>query len=135
AASALVGASASRADDEIRRLRADLRVAFADLAAAQVREHELTADRDRLRDVAELLAKREAAGDAAGFDRLRAEREVLDIDTDRALAASDRARAQATVASFFSDATDPTRLVAVVASRAPVTPPSVDALLGLAETA
>ena len=135
AASAMVGASASRADDEIRRLRADLRVAFADLAAAQVREHELTAARDRLRDVAELLAKREAAGDAAGFDRLRADREVLDIDTDRALAASDRARAQATVASFFSDATDPTRLVAVVASRAPVTPPSVDALLERAETA
>jgi cobalt-zinc-cadmium efflux system outer membrane protein len=135
AASALVGASSSRADDEIRRLRADLRVSFADLVAAQIREQELTAARDRLRDLAELLAKREAAGDAAGFDRLRAEREVLDIDTDRALAASDRARAQATVASFFSDATDPTRLVAVVASRAPVTPPSVDALLGLAETA
>jgi cobalt-zinc-cadmium efflux system outer membrane protein len=134
AASALVGASASRADDEIRRLRADLRVAFADLAAAQVREDELTAARDRLRDVAELLAKREAAGDAAGFDRLRAEREVLDIDTDRALAATDRARAQATLASFFSGPTDPTRLVAVVASRAPVTPPSVDALLEQAET-
>jgi len=134
AASALVGASASRADDEIRRLRADLRVVFADLAAAQVREDELTAARDRLRDVAELLAKREAAGDAAGFDRLRAEREVLDIDTDRALAATDRARAQATLASFFSGPTDPTRLVAVVASRAPVTPPSVDALLEQAET-
>jgi outer membrane protein, heavy metal efflux system len=134
AASALVGASASRADDEIRRLRADLRVAFADLAAAQVREHELTAARDRLRDIAELLAKREAAGDAAGFDRLRAEREVLDIDTDRALAAADRARAQAILASFFFDATDPTRLVAVVGLRTAVTPPSVDALLEQAET-
>jgi outer membrane protein, heavy metal efflux system len=134
AAAALVGASASRADDEIRRLRADLRVAFADLAAAQVREHELTAARDRLRDIAELLAKREAAGDAAGFDRLRAEREVLDIDTDRALAAADRARAQAILASFFFDATDPTRLVAVVGLRTAVTPPSVDALLEQAET-
>jgi len=134
AASALVGASTSRADDEIRRLRADLRVAFADLAAAQVREHELTAARDRLRDIAELLAKREAAGDAAGFDRLRAEREVLDIDTDRALAAADRARAQAILASFFFDATDPTRLVAVVGLRTAVTPPSVDALLEQAET-
>src|SRR4029453_2785992 len=103
AASALVGASASRADDEIRRLRADLRVVFADLAAAQVREDELTAARDRLRDVAELLAKREAAGDAAGFDRLRAEREGLDIGTDRALAATHPGRAQATLASFFSD--------------------------------
>ena len=33
AASALVSASSSRVDDELRRLRADLRVAFADLVA------------------------------------------------------------------------------------------------------
>ena len=39
--------------------------------------------RDRLRELAPMLARREAAGDAAGFDRLRAEREVLDVDSDR----------------------------------------------------
>ncbi len=83
-----------RADDELRRARADLRLAFAQLVAAQVRERELTAARDRLRGLADVLAKREAAGDAAGFDRLRAEREVLDIDADRAAAATDRARAR-----------------------------------------
>ena len=76
-------------------LRADLRLAFAQLVAAQVRERELTAARDRLRELADVLAKREAAGDAAGFDRLRAEREVLDVDADRAAAATERARAQA----------------------------------------
>src|SRR5262249_49076888 len=42
AASALVDATTSRADDELRRLRADLRLAFADLLAAQTRERELT---------------------------------------------------------------------------------------------
>src|SRR4026208_1602539 len=63
--------------------------------------------RERLQGVAEVLAKREAAGDAAGFDRLRAEREVLDLEADRAIASTERARAQATLASFFSGAIDP----------------------------
>ncbi len=84
AATALVEASSSRADDEMRRARADLRVAFAQLMTAQARERELTGARDRLRALADVLAKREAAGDAAGFDRLRAEREVFDVDADRA---------------------------------------------------
>ena len=112
AASALADASASRADEEVRRVRADLRVVFAQLVAAQVRERELTGARDRLRELVDILTKREAAGDAAGFDRLRAEREVLDLDADRAAAATDRARAQAMLAGFFIEPIDPSRLVA-----------------------
>src|SRR5436190_1411413 len=113
AASAIVDATNSRADDALRRARGDLRLAFAQLVAAQTRERELTTARDRLADVAGVLAKREAAGDAAGFDRLRAEREVVDVDADRASAAVDRARAQAAVAAFFGDPIDSSRLVAV----------------------
>lgn len=136
AASALVNASSSRSDDEVRRLRADLRLAFADLVAAQTRERELTAARDRLRDLADVLTRREAAGDAAGFDRLRAEREVLDIDTDRVVAATERARAQAALASFFADRSDPARLVAVGRSTpaAALALPPLDALLEQAES-
>ena len=107
AASAIVEAATSRADEEIRGPRADLRLAFAELVAAQTRERELTAARDRLRELADVLAKREAAGDAAGFDRLRAEREVLEIEADRATAATERARAQATLAGFFIGPVDP----------------------------
>src|SRR6266508_4096698 len=99
AASALVDANANRADEALRRARADLRLAFAQLMSAQLRERELTSARDRLRGLADVLAKREAAGDAAGFDRLRAEREVLDIEADHALAATERTRAQATIVS------------------------------------
>src|SRR5262245_26405170 len=84
AASALVEAASARSDDALRRARADLRVAYAQLVAAQIRERTLIASRDRLRELAEILAKREAAGDAAGFDRLRAEREVSDIEIGRA---------------------------------------------------
>jgi cobalt-zinc-cadmium efflux system outer membrane protein len=133
-ASATAAATSSRADDEIRRLRADLRLAFADLVAAQTRERQLTTARDRLGALADVLAKREAAGDAAGFDRLRAEREVLDIDTDRALAATDRARAQAIITSFFVDVSDPAQIVAVTVPAAPAVVPALDALLEQAES-
>lgn len=134
AASSMVGASSSRADDDIRRLRADLRLAFADLVAAQTRERQATTARDRLRELADVLAKRESAGDAAGFDRLRAEREVLDVDADRALAATDRRRAQAMLGSFFADVSDPARIVAVAQPLTPVDVPPLDALVETAES-
>ncbi|MEP7310876.1 MAG: TolC family protein [Acidobacteriota bacterium] len=135
AASALVDASAHRSDDDVRRLRADLRLAFADLVAAQTREHELAAAGDRLRGLADVLAKREAAGDAAGFDRLRAERETLEIDADRAAVEIDRARAQGILAGFFADLPEPSRLIAAGISNAPVAVPPVEALVESAEAA
>jgi cobalt-zinc-cadmium efflux system outer membrane protein len=133
AASALVSASSSRADDDMRRLRADVRLAFASLLAAQVREQELAAARDRLHELADLLAKREAAGDAAGFDRLRAEREVLDLDADRALATAERARAQALLAAYFPDMADPSRLVAIGGPATAMPLPPLEGLLERAQ--
>jgi cobalt-zinc-cadmium efflux system outer membrane protein len=133
AAGALVAASSSRADDELRRTRADARVAFAQLLAAQARERELARARDALLALVDILAKREAAGDAAGFDRLRAEREAIDLDADRALAASDRARAQATLASFFEGPIDSGWIVAVEAAASGAPVPPIEALVERAE--
>jgi outer membrane protein, heavy metal efflux system len=90
AASALVVASERRAEEDIRQVRAALRSAYADLVSAQVREAEIAAARDRMRGLAEILARREAAGEAAGYDRLRAEREVMDLEADGAAARADR---------------------------------------------
>jgi cobalt-zinc-cadmium efflux system outer membrane protein len=134
AASAMVDASTGRADDAVRRARADLRLAFAQLLGAQSRERELAAALGRLRGVADVLAKREAAGDAAGFDRLRADREVVEIDTDRSLAASDRARAQAALAGFFAQPGDVSAFVAAPgpASTSPI--PALEELLRRAES-
>jgi cobalt-zinc-cadmium efflux system outer membrane protein len=112
-AEASVAAISNRVSDDRRRLEADLRLTFADLLSAQVRERELTATGDRLKNLADVLAQREAAGDTAGFDRLRAQRELLDVETDLALAATDRARAQAALASFLANVSDPAQLVAV----------------------
>jgi len=133
-ASAMVAATSSRADDDVRRLRADMRQAFADLVAAQTRERDLTAARDRLRGLADILAKRETEGDAAGFDRLRAEREVLDLEADLAIAATDRARAQALLASFLSGETREASIVATAPPPIRTEVPALDALLEQAES-
>lgn len=134
AATASASASANRADEGVRRIRADLRLVFADLAAAQARERELMRTRDRLRDLAQVLARREAAGDAAGFDRLRAEREVMDIEADLGVVAADRARAQAALASYISDLPDPSQLSATASPPSPAAIPSLDDLLAKAES-
>jgi outer membrane protein, heavy metal efflux system len=135
AASRLVSASSSRADDALRRLRADLQLVYAELVAAQARERELTGAIRRLQELEEILAKRESEGDAAGFDRLRAGREVLDFQSDLVIAATDRVRAQATLVTFFGDVTAQMHIVAAgrpaPAHVAPV--PALDALLAQAE--
>jgi cobalt-zinc-cadmium efflux system outer membrane protein len=132
-ATASVEATARRADDELRRTRADLRLAFASLVAVQIRERELTRSRDRLQELARILEKRETAGDAAGFDRLRAEREVLDVEADRVLAAGDRDRAQARLTGFFAAGTDASSLVAEERLIGARDIPPVDVLVSQAE--
>jgi cobalt-zinc-cadmium efflux system outer membrane protein len=134
AASALVAASEQRAEEEIRQVRAALRKAYADLASAQLREAEMAASRDRLRALAELLARRESAGDAAGYDRLRAEREAVEVDADLATARVDRARAQGVLAGFFTPSTDPTTLVATIPPATRASLPTVEELLANAES-
>jgi cobalt-zinc-cadmium efflux system outer membrane protein len=134
AASARAAAASNRIDDTLRRLRADLRLVFAELEAAQIRARELAAARDRLRELVDILAKRESEGDIAGFDRLRAEREVLDVEADLVVATTGRARAQAALAAFFENVIDPSQLVAVRRPTAFTPVPSVAVLVELAET-
>lgn len=130
AASARVAASQLRADEGVRQVRAALRTAYADLVAAQDRETVIAGARDRLRGLVEILVRREEAGDAAGYDRLRAEREVVDLDADLAGARVDRLRAQAELASFLLPSAAGGNLVATgaPASRAPL--PPLDDIVG-----
>jgi cobalt-zinc-cadmium efflux system outer membrane protein len=132
-ANARVEAGVLRADDQVRRIRADLRLVFNDLWAAQERERELTRSRDRLNELADILQKREEAGEAAGFDRLRAEREVLDVEANRAMATTERRQAQALLASFVASADDVSAIEAVRTSTPPLTIPTVDELMERAE--
>ena len=133
AAAGSVESATRRSDEKVRRARADLRIAFTDLVSAQIRERELTRSRDRLRQLAAILEKREAGGDAAGFDRLRAEREVIEVEADLALAAAERAEAQAQLAAFFAAGTEPSTLVAEERTIVTRDLPSVEVLLDQAE--
>lgn len=112
AAQRTVAGAEARADEALRRARADLRLAFARLVAAQAADDALAGQENRLRDLVTILSRREAAGDAAGFDRLRAERELIEVTTDRSRAVSDRLRSQAALASFFAGDVDFTTFIA-----------------------
>jgi outer membrane protein, heavy metal efflux system len=134
AATARAEASSHRAEDQMRRVRADLRLAFTDLWAAQERERELARSRDRLDELAGILGKREAAGEAAGFDRLRAEREVLDVEASRAVATTERMQAQAILTSFLAARREAAVIEAVRPAEQTAMLPSVDELIARAET-
>ena len=133
AASSTAEAVTSRADEAVRVARAELRLAYADLVASQTREAELTSARDRLRELAGVLARRETAGESAGYDRLRADREVLEVEESRAAARADRARAQGTVAAFLAGAVDPAGIVAEALAAPRAALPSLDELLARAQ--
>jgi cobalt-zinc-cadmium efflux system outer membrane protein len=136
AASARVEATSHRVEDQLRRLRADLRLAFTDLWTAQFREEELARSRDRLRELADVLGRREAAGESAGFDRLRAERGVIDVEADRAAAAAERAQAEGLLVSFFPSASAAAGGVEAIRPNQPPTPlPSIEDLVARAEVA
>ncbi len=129
AASAAADATARRADEALRAARAELRTAYADLVSAQIRETSLSRARTRLAELVEAIGRRERAGDAAGYERLRAERELLDLDADLATASGDRRRAQAVLGAFFAEAVDVTTIATIApgaVSRAPV--PAVEEL-------
>ena len=134
AATARMEASASRAGSQISRARTDVRLVFTDLWAAQERERELIRTRDRLSELAAILGRREEAGDAAGFDRLRADREVLDVDANRALAATERAQAQAMLSGFLAASPAPDSIEAVRPAASAAMIPTVDELMARAET-
>jgi cobalt-zinc-cadmium efflux system outer membrane protein len=133
AATSRVEASSFRAEDQIRRVRADLRLVYTDVWAAQERERELARSRDRLNDLAVILGRREAAGEAAGFDRLRAEREVVEAEANRAIAAAGRAQAQAILASFVATPRAGVAIEAVRPAVPPTTLPALDELVARAE--
>lgn len=133
AADARVAATEARVAELEHQARAELRLTFAALRERQRREEELTGVLRSLRELAELLAKREQAGDAAGFDRLRAEREVLDLDADLTTARVERVEAQAALAAFFSPTPDPLTIRVATDSAPSPDVPDAETLIARAE--
>ena len=102
AARQAVTAAQGRAADARLAFESHLRLAFADLLFAQAREQALETGAGELRRLVTVLEVREREGEGSRFDRLRAEREVADVEADREAASILRATARARVASFFA---------------------------------
>ncbi len=107
-----VSARAADVDARLLAVEAELRHVFTDLLLAQDRVRSLEAGLDRLDELIAVLRTREEQGEGSRFDRLRAEREGAEVDADLALARIDRRRAQARLAAFLAEGTDPDGLTA-----------------------
>ncbi|MBI4160977.1 MAG: TolC family protein, partial [Acidobacteria bacterium] len=83
-ASARAGVTAAEAAAGRERaiLRASVRAAFLDLVLAQEKAEILAEGRSRLAELVEILRIREREGESSGFDRMRAERELADVEAD-----------------------------------------------------
>ena len=119
----------ARADADLLAFETQLRLAFTDLLLAQKRSGALEDELSELNRLVDVLRARETEGEGSRFDRLRAEREVADIDTDLEIVGIDRLTAQALLAAFFAPGTDSSGLTAVGRLGDGATMPGLDSLL------
>ena len=127
-----VNAAEARADADLLAFETRLRLAFTDLLLAQERAQTLEATLTDLNRLVDVLRAREEQGEGSRFDRLRAEREVADVDTDLGTVAIDRLTAQARLASFFAPGTDPADLTAAGSVADGETVPGLEGLIAQA---
>ena len=107
-----VSAEDARADHALRRIEAELRQAFHRLAFAQQRQDAIRLGITELRELVRILRERESAGEGSKFDRLRAEREIVERETERAEAEAAIAESQAMLRSMLGPGIDTDCLVA-----------------------
>ena len=105
-----VTAADARADASTLAFETRLRQAFTALLLAQERTRVIESGVSELQRVVDVLRAREREGEGSRFDRLRAEREVADTETDLEAAEIERLGAQARLAAFFAPGTDSSRL-------------------------
>lgn len=93
--------AAARAEAIVKRtqlglvsLRADVRAAFCDLVWAQEQSTRLAEGRRRMLELVRILRAREQGGESSGFDRMRAERELAEVEVDLLEAELEESRAR-----------------------------------------
>jgi outer membrane protein TolC len=101
-----VGAAEADAEALIWQLRAELRQAFYRLLALQDREGVLNATMRDLQEVIRVLATREREGEGSRFDRLRWERELVELRSELALVQSQSAQARSRMLEFLPQGTE-----------------------------
>lgn len=107
AGSATVRVAESRSSFALWELSSDVRSAFYTLLLSQERETGIGEGLVKLREIVRILREREKQGEGAAFDRLRAERELTELQTELVSARVLRAQSRSRLASFFSSETQP----------------------------
>ncbi len=92
------------------QLRSNFRLAFYELILAQDRKQAIRQAIVELQEVVRILREREREGESALFDRLRAERELADIESEQVAAEASLADARAKLAGVLAPGTEPDSL-------------------------
>ncbi len=98
-----VAATRAEADYELRFLEADVRGTFQQLIYVQERRETISRNIEELSELVRILREREGAGEGSKFDRLRAEREIVERESDRAGIEALIAEARARLAGFIGE--------------------------------
>jgi outer membrane protein, heavy metal efflux system len=112
AGEAAVNAQKEQSNYALHLLHSDLRLAFIELLHSQQREAAIQKSLGELQEVVRVLREREREGEGSAFDRLRAERELAEVQADLISAQAMTVRSQTQVASFLASGTESRTLVA-----------------------
>lgn len=106
AVASAVAAAEADAEALIWQLRAEVRLAFYRLLALQNREGVLNATMRDLLEVIRVLSTREKEGEGSRFDRLRWERELVEIRAELALVQAQTTQAKSRMLEFLPQGTE-----------------------------
>lgn len=110
AVGAAVAAAGLSREGQLWSLRSDLRIAFFRMVAAQERANALSSRIGEVEGLVRILRRREEEGEGSRYDRLRAERELIELRTDAIMARSLIAAAGAQLAAFLPEGTQVERV-------------------------
>lgn len=125
-------AAQARAKQERFTLRAKVRETFVDLLLAQELTRALEAGRVQLLELVEALRVREKEGETSGFDRMRAERELAEVEADQAESSGRLAVAKSALAAVVALPADDLEASGSLSPEAPL--PKEDEIQRLAST-
>ncbi len=103
AGASAVAAAEAEADHELRQIEARLRGVFFRLCYAQERKRTIRNSIEELQKFVRILREREKEGEGSKFDRLRAEREVIERETEASDAEALIAEYRAGLARFLGE--------------------------------
>src|SRR5262245_29256774 len=112
AGDAAVNAQKEQSNNALYQLHSDLRLAFVELLLSQQREAAIQKSLGDLQELVRVLREREREGEGSAFDRLRAERELAEVQADLISAQTMMVRSQSQVASFLAPGTESRTLAA-----------------------